>query len=239
MDLKSEITDRLIRMKECQNPSVVFPEGCYGSATAILAFVGSSPGGKAPSEVSSLRNPRGGLALWNESFTEPFDDTDNRWGGKYVYSIPILVESMLGISMVEGADKLYVFANFDWMNNGNERNVLRERMFAGSKAVIEVLEACKSRIIITLTRKSNDALYESLLKSKYELRKISYDIMISIPGGKFHRAIDIATIHGNGKLNNTVIVRSPQHPNRFLNKEHARDCAKGIKEALNSLSKNC
>lgn len=223
-------------MKQNKMPQLSFPEGCYGSASAILVFVGTSPGGNSSLPINTKRDPNGGLALWNESFTEPFDDSANGWGGKYKYSIPLLIETILGISIKDEGDKLYAFANFDWVKCSKEDNVSKVRMSAGEDIVVGLLTDCKARVIIPLTIRAKEILYSALQRHDYILKKIPNTNKIPIPGGKFHYGLDISIIENTGNLYKSIIIRCPQHPNRMLNKDHAKACALAIRSALDSIA---
>jgi hypothetical protein len=130
-----------------RNPplDLIWPEGCYGSAASALVFVGPSPGGTPPTErVAENRSLRGGLALWNEPFSEPYDTASpNCWRRKYVYSIPTFVATILDLPLEDGTDKLYAFANFDWVQSPLEYAVSEERARTGAADVLRVLNSCQ------------------------------------------------------------------------------------------------
>jgi hypothetical protein len=236
-------------------------------------FVGPSPGGHPDEPVETERNPKGrnpkgGILLWNEPFTEPYDEENpNYWGGKYKYSIPILVETILGISLDKGGNKLYGFANFDWVPCPNEREVLEERMRQGEGDVLRVLENCEARVIIPVTKLAHKHLC-NVLGSYYNIQPIlcsshldkgvkslrfHYEIQpiqckkcnIQMPSDRFHREMDILRIlsrkiqgtRDGQDLSGAVVIRCPQHPNRFENKAHAWACAQAIRAVLDALER--
>jgi len=252
MNLKQEIKQRLARMRNNPPPSFSFPTGCYGSAASILMFVGPSPGGHPDEPVETERNPKGrnpkgGILLWNEPFTEPYDEKKPKyWRGKYKYSIPILVETILGISLDEGGNKLYGFANFDWVPCPNEREVPEERMRQGEGDVLRVLENCEARVIIPVTKRTCERLHK-VLRFHYDIQPIPCrECMIRMPSGRFHRKMDILRIlsrkiqgtRDGQDLSGAVVIRCPQHPNRFENEDHARACAQAIRAVLEAVEKD-
>lgn len=234
VSFNAEISTRLEEMRSQQRPlNLVWPEGCYGSARSILVFVGPSPGGSPLIECGTWqRNPSDGLALWNETFSEPFDDSRDRWGGKYVYSIPIFLETIIGVSLQHGA-KLYAFANFDWIQCPREVNVSTERMKSGEREVLHVLSSCKPLVIVPLTRGAASRLRNLLEKNYNVVSPHRCDVLIDIgKSRRFHRDLEVYQLKGSGVLNGAVVIRSPQHPNRVLNREHAMRCAKAIRHAF-------
>ena len=222
MALLQEIARRLENMRTNPPPQFSWPAGCYGSAASILVFVGPSPGGTAIEPVETERNPRGGLALWNQPFTEPYDDSPDRWGGKYTYSIPCLVETILGVTLNDGGDRLYGFANFDWVHCPKETNVPEWRMQDGGNDVVRVLEESRARIIVPLTKGASGRLLRVLAEHHYLTISVPCNAMIPMSPDRFHRQMDVATVGGTGPLSGAVVIRCPQHPNRVLNRMKRR-----------------
>ena len=235
MTLDEDIVQRLETMSANPAPDLSWPTGCYGSAASILVFVGPSPGGSPSEPTPPPRNPSGGLALWNQAFSEPYDNSPGHWGGKYTYSIPVLVETILGVPLHKGSDRLYAFANFDWVQSPQEQKVPANRMQAGERDVIRVLLDCKPRIIVPLTKGAHKRLLTVLSNHRYQTSQVTCDAMVPISPGRFHRTLDVLKVDGRGVLATSVVIRSPQHPNRMLSKAHANACARAIRLAYEAV----
>jgi hypothetical protein len=225
--------NRLSKMREQPKPlDLAWPEGCYGSAQSILLFVGPSPGGTVSSgHQAGERDPSGGYALWDEPFSEPYDTPPTGWGRKYVYSIPSYIRTILGLHLDDAA-RLYGFANFDWVQSPTETRVSAERMTSGEKHVLHVLSSCDPRLVVPLTREASRR-FRQLLSGSYKLippRECRAFIRVSARA--YHRELEVYRLEGEGALNGCVVIRSPQHPNRVLNRDHAERCARAIRQAF-------
>ncbi len=234
MTLVGDARQRLSDMQTSGAPVRTWPEGCYGSAAGLLVFVGPSPGGSEPNPSLPPRPRSTGLALWNQSFTEPYDSSPGHWGGRYTKAIPILVEALVGLRLHEGSDKLYAFANFDSLHCPQEQHVSPTRMKAGEDGVVHVLSECRARIIAPLTKGAYTRLHASLEAHRYKMRAFTYEVMIPICDGRYHRRLDTLLVEGTGVLAGSVIIRCPQHPNRMLNEAHMSACAKEMRRAFDN-----
>ncbi len=222
-----EMTARLSEMRGRPRPSNLdWPEGCYGSAKSILLFVGPSPGGKG--------NPRHGRALWDEAFSEPYDDSPDGWGRKYRYSIPTYLKIILALRLDEAA-RLYGFANFDSVPSPTESAVSAERMTAGEEHVLSVLFSCRPHLVVPLTKGAARRLQRLLAKSYKPIAPQQCDVLIRVSPRSFHRELEVYRLEGDGALNGCVVIRSPQHPNRVLNPDHAERCARAIRGAFEQM----
>ena len=161
--LKAEVASRLRRMRDAPPTRKKWPEGCYGSALSWLLFVGPSPGGAAPVGQDRLRRKRyGGLCLWDEAFDTPYARRSGAWGGKYRENIPALVQTIIGLPLTRGSDKLYGFANFDWVPSPQEGRVSRKRLRHGEDDVLKILRLTRPRIIAPTTALAHARLLRCL-----------------------------------------------------------------------------
>ena len=229
-----EIESRLTRMSREGRPNQTWPEGCYGSMISWLLFVGPSPGGRAETGAVKSRNEDGGEALWNKDFLEPF----SKWSGGFTTSLQVLVETIVGRSVEQGAGRLYGVANFDWVQNPDCARVPEERMKAGVPHVLRVLDQARPKVIVTLEERAHDLL-EGTLCERYQLPKPETQkvfIRIGTPRQGAHRAMRAFGISGAGPLSGSIVVKSPQHPAHIFTRDYAIRCARAVRAVVEQIA---
>lgn len=229
------ISERLEVMSSEFVPSA-WPEGCYGSAKAVLLLIGPSPGGSPPEgrNIPWQRNPQKERPLWNQAFTEPLDSNHpDFWGKEYAQNIPLLIEHILGHPVTDGLAKLYAFANFDWIPCGNDTNVPMERMRQGMPDVWRVIESTCPFIIASLSKKSHPLVLELLKEHGIGLAEPrEQNVCIRWNRRKSHRSLDVFRLCGEPFPKGALYVRLPQHPKWMMNMEYAIRCAKATRDAI-------
>lgn len=181
------------------------------------------------------RNAIGGGVRWNLPFDEPYAPQPHGWGRKYRANIPLLVSTIIGLPLEQGSDRLYGFANFDWIPSPKESDVSATRMKRGEQAVMEVVLQCRPMVIAPMTIATFGRVAKCLKHAGYDLQcPKSQDVRIRIDpkGRSHHRSLDAAMILGNGPLSGRVIVRLPQHPARMLYAGHGERCARAVRSAV-------
>lgn len=223
--------DNLLREMEIgYHPGTKWPEGCYGSLRSWLLFVGPSPGGGKRNSLEFPRRLDYEMPVWNEDYTEPCES----WSNGFRTSMRILVERILGRSEKEGALKLYGFVNFDWIQNPDGSNVPKERMRRGCSTVLEVLNEVRPKIIVTMGYRAHQLLTK-LLDERYKLNKPNFASVCVLQyesSGHCHRSMNAYKLSGKGRLNGSIIVKSPQHPARIFNSQYAIRCANAIRKTI-------
>lgn len=234
--LKAEVTDRLRRMRTNAPTRKTWPEGCYGSALSWLLFVGPSPGGKPSGNQGIQQRKRaGGQCYWDTAFDLPYSRHPDAWGGKYRENMPVLVETIIGLSLEQGSAKLFGFANFDWVPSPQEGLVSRKRLQQGQADVIKVLKLARPRIIAPTTAAAHARLLHCLKAAGYTFlspSEQSVRIRIDPRGDSFHTQMDALKLKGRGILAGAVVIRLPQHPARMLYRQHGLRCARAMRKAL-------
>jgi len=234
--LKAEVTYRLRRMRDNVPTRKTWPEGCYGSALSWLLFVGPSPGGKPIGNHGIQRRKRtGGQCYWDTAFDLPYSRHPDAWGGKYRENMPVLIETIIGLSLEQGSAKLFGFANFDWIPSPKEGLVSSIRLKQGQVDVLKVLKLARPRIIAPTTAAAHARLLLCLRKAGYTFlipSEQSVRIRIDPRGDSFHTQMDALKLKGRGMLAGTVVIRLPQHPARMLYRQHGHRCALAMRKAL-------
>lgn len=228
--------ERLNEMQSKPNPNFSWPLGCYGSALSCLLFIGISPGGKPDENREYAERNYYSNPYWNKAFSEPYDKRDpSFWGWKYLFNIPFLISYILGHDLPEGSDKLYGFANFDWVPCGNEKHVPKERIIKGANDVWKVVIGTKPIVLAALTCK---AYFETkimlekhgiaILKTPEQKTKIK----IGDSGKRNHWYIHTHLIYDPDSGWNAILVRLPQHPAKMLNLGYAERCSRAVRKAI-------
>lgn len=178
--------DRLQQQKEKSKPNTIFPEGCYGASNAPLVFVGPSPGGGKVDTAYVERAYDSDGAYWDFEFKEPFEE----WSNGFRTSLRTIVEAMLQIPLAEGANKLFAFINFDWIQNPDSSKVPSVRVDEGKEVVLRVLTEVKPKIIVALDSKAYQALVQVLEKDYCldDLKKQNVKVRTASPNS-FHRGV--------------------------------------------------
>lgn len=227
---------RLNEMQSKPNPNLSWPLGCYGSARSCLLFLGISPGGKPDENKDYTERNNDSIPYWNVAFSEPYDKQDpSFWGSKYAFSIPLLISSVLGHKLSEGSDKLYGFANFDWVPCGNEKQVPQERIKKGATDVWNVIMETKPIVLAALTIAAYLETKIMLEKQGIVISKTPEQktkIKINDSGERNHWYIDTHLIYDNDYGWNAILIRLPQHPAKMLNLGYAERCSRAFRKAI-------
>jgi hypothetical protein len=227
----AEIQKRLARMRSESPVESRWPAGCTGSLCSWLMFVGPSPGG---GNRDSPTTPRGCSAdvFWNQDCLDPIQN----WSRGFKNSMRHLIEIITGISVVDGAARVYGVLNFDWIQNPDASCVPQERINQGEDAVISILEQTRPRIIVPMERRTFDQLQRALVKRRYRIRYPELTrVNIKANAKAKHKDLSAFAVV-DGKLEGSVVIRSPQHPARIFNEEYAKRCARAIRSALEQLA---
>jgi len=150
----------------------------------------------------------------------------------------LLVETIVGLPIEQGAGRLYGFANFDWVPNPAGAEVPAERMTAGVPDVLRVLDQAIPKVVVTLEERSH-RLLETALSVGYELRRPSIgEVFIRIGEGeqRAHRSIRAFQLAGIGPLSGSIVVKSPQHPARIFNPDYASRCARAVRSVVEQIA---
>jgi hypothetical protein len=145
------------------------------------------------------------------------------------------VETIIGRPLARGSDKLYGFANFDWVPSPQEGGVSRKRLRQGEDDVLRVLRLAQPRIIAPTTTLAHARLLRCLRREGYTFfTPVDQKVRIRIdPNGcTFHTRLEALKLKGRGVLSGSVVVRLPQHPARMLYRQHGHRCARAIRQAL-------
>lgn len=135
------------------------------------------------------------------------------------------MEALVGLRLHEGSDKLYAFANFDSLHCPQEQHVSPTRMKAGEDGVVHVLSECRARIIAPLmTKGAYTRLHASLEAHRYKMRAFTYEVIIPISDGRYHRRLDTLLVEGTGVLAGSVIIRCPTPKPNAQRSPHERLC---------------
>ena len=228
-----EIQQRLCLMQGRQAPSIVWPEGCYGSAGSWIVFVGPSPGGGSRNATPRDRVTDAETPLWNTDFLEPV----SRWSNGFRASMQPLLECATGLPLLDGAAKLYAFVNFHWQQNPDAQNVREEGMRAGADDVVNVLSSIHPRLIVPMEMRTHNLLHEALTQCGYRTREpLEQDVAIQISAkGRFHRRMCTYSVDGSGPLSGSLVVKAPQHPARMFNRDYAFRCGAAIRSCAEQL----
>ena len=229
---RAEIEQRLAHMKTNQSTPAEWPDGCSGSLCSWLMFVGPSPGGGKRDTPTTPRRRSSEWVLWNKDYLDPIEN----WSNGFKNSMRHFVETITGMTLAEGAAKVFGVINFDWIQNPDASCVPQERINQGEDDVIAILEQTQPRVIVPMERRSFDQLQKALIQRKYsirfpELTKVAIRINAKRTHTEFHayRIID-------GKLKGSIVIKSPQHPARIYDEEYAKRCARAIRSAFEQLA---
>jgi hypothetical protein len=220
-------------MRNEAHPRPVWPEGCYGSAAGWLVFVGPSPGGGSKIAPARERVVSGGRPLWNLDFTDPMMN----WSNGFRASIRPFVETMVGMSREKGAWKVFTVVNFHWQQNPDAAFVPEDGMRTGAAAVLAVLAGIRPRVVVTMERRADQMLRQTLCEAKYNLvEPVECSALVAINDkGRAHRRMSGYRVDGEGALAGCIIVRSPQHPARIYNSQYASRCARAIRSFVSQV----
>jgi len=224
--------DRLQHQKAKGKPNTIFPEGCYGASNAPLVFVGPSPGGGNTDTAYSERASDGDGAYWNFEFKEPFEE----WSNGFRTSLKPIVETMLQIPLAEGANKLFAFINFDWIQNPDSSKVPSVRINEGKEIVLSVLKEVNPKIIVALDARAYQALVQVIEKDYclVDLKKQNVRVRTA-SSNSFHREVKAHLIVGHGELSGTVFLKSLQHPARIYNADYAERVSITLRKAYEAV----
>lgn len=227
--------DRLFQQAHEPRPSVIFPEGCYGAANAPLVFVGPSPGGGDTDTEYSERLEDSGGAYWNYDFIEPFEE----WSNGFRNSLKPIIESLLNLSISDGAAKLFAFINFDWIQNPDSSKVPLSRIEEGKAVVLSLLQQVRPKIIVALDNKAYMNLIQ-LLSESYTMSGIEHQSVKvrTASANSFHHQVQAHKISGEKALDGAVLIKSLQHPARIFNQDYAQRVAKSLRMAYEAIFYN-
>ena len=229
---QAEIEQRLTRMKTEKPTPVAWPEGCEGSLSSWLMFVGPSPGGGKKDTLTTPRKRNAGRVLWNEDYLDPIED----WSNGFKKSMRHFVETITARLLAEGAARVFGVINFDWIQNPDASCVPQERINQGEDDVIAILEQAQPRVIVPMERRAFDQLQKALIQRRYsllfpELTKVT----ILINAKSTHTDLPAYRIM-DGMLKGSIVIKSPQHPARIYDEEYAKRCARAIRSTLEQLA---
>lgn len=223
---------RLKLQKEQENPNMLLPEGCYGAANAPLVFVGPSPGGGEIDTEYSERAFNRNVAYWNYGFNEPFEE----WSNGFRTSLKPIIETILQLPLADGANKLFAFVNFDWIQNPDSSTVPQTRIEDGKATVLNVLNEIRPVIIVSLDTKAYMALVEVLETGYCLIGLKSQNVKIRTASqNSYHREVKAHLIEGPGELNGSVLLKSLQHPARIYNADYAERVSITLRKAYESV----
>lgn len=234
-NFRAEQRLRLDEMRNFPEPTERWPRGCRGSRRAWLVFIGPSPGGRGA--IDEEASPR-----WNTPFTDPFERSETRkpWGGGFPRSMPALLLTLMPEASERERPFLYAVYNFDSVQNSQASGVLSTRMKQGAPAVLSLLEHFPPRLIVPMETRCFEQLKDTLRQRGYDFETHhEFPTLLSIYDNpkRFHRKISGFRIRGAGPLNESVVVKLPQHPAKMMRADYAAKCGEAVRELFERLIK--
>ncbi|MCK4790190.1 MAG: hypothetical protein KAV87_41005, partial [Desulfobacteraceae bacterium] len=211
--LEMGLRERLLEMENKSKPDIKpWREAIYGSMRSWLVFVGPSPGGSGKKTVKDDVNRPPGEEIkdqtWNEPLTRPF-----KWGSHCRSTMPILIETITGLTARDGAYKIYGVANFDYIGNSKADTIKEERIIAGIPHVRDFLNLTKPKVMVAIHKRAYDKLID-FLGEEYTLLDVGKvtgakpQFCVSDWKGGHHRHLFAVKLKGKGVLNNSLVIRS-------------------------------
>jgi hypothetical protein len=234
------IEARLNEMRNNPKPAQEqeWADGCYGSLRSVLLFVGASPG--TGGRKFTDRHPRGMHTyevLWNEPYRVPYDEATGKvyWGTQYKRSIPPLLETITGHRLNDGLDKLYGFANFDWLPSGVGMETPVAAMRDGMPVIWNIISQTRPLLIVALQSNVFPLLRELIENHGFCVgEEPQQSTLIRTPRKKksYHRIVNVHRITTLDPNYTPILVRLPQHPAKMMmDVDYAYRCARAVRKA--------